>query len=123
MTEKQKEQREQAIGRAYGVCYVCKKPLAGTAVQYAHRIANTKTNRSKYGSFIIDHTLNGEMVCSLKCNQSLNIGFDKGKCLDLIATIVIAEIKKFSGEKNYENHPVQKTWMQQNGGTGEELLF
>lgn len=101
MNRKQIEQREKALSRCVtGVCYVCKKPLSGSQIQYAHRIANTKTNRAKYGSFIIDHTLNGEIVCSLACNQSLNIGFNKGACLGLIADIVLFEMRKFQNGIN-----------------------
>ena len=95
MTNKQREQREIAFNRCGGVCAVCGKPLYQGQAQYAHKIANTKTNRSKYGSFIIDHTLNGEMVCSLGCNHLMNIGFDKGKVLDLIADITLMEMRRF----------------------------
>lgn len=100
MTPKQKEQRELALQRAGCICYVCKKPLSGTQIQYAHRIANTKMNRAKYGSFIIDHTLNGEIVCSLSCNQSLNIGYNKGACLNLMADILMYEMRKFANAKD-----------------------
>ncbi len=95
MTEAQREQRELALGRSDGVCAVCGKPLNLGAPQYAHKIANTKTNRSKYGSFIIDHTLNGAMVCSLSCNQSMNIGFNRGAVLNLIADITLMEMRRF----------------------------
>ena len=96
MTEKQKQQREQALSRSCYVCAVCGKPINSGAPQYAHKIANTKANRAKYGSFFIDHTLNGEYVCSLGCNQKMNIGQNPGKCLALLADIIIYEIKKQS---------------------------
>lgn len=98
MTDKQKEQREKAYSRSNGKCYVCGKPLNYGAIQYAHRIANTKPNRNKWGSWIIDHTLNGEMVCSLSCNQSLNIGNNPGECLKLVADITLYEIRQFGGK-------------------------
>lgn len=102
MNSSQIRQRELAYGASGGVCAVCGKTLNGTAIQYAHKIANTKTNRQKYGSLIIDHYLNGAMVCSLKCNQSMNIGFNRGECLKLIADIILFEMRKFTygKEKN-----------------------
>lgn len=99
MNEIQKEQRENALGRSGYKCYVCGASLNGKQPQYAHRIANTKTNRSKYGSFFVDHTLNGEMVCSLECNQALNIGFNKGAVLELMASILLFEMRKFKNGK------------------------
>lgn len=100
MTKAEIKQREEAYKRA-GVCFVCGKPYADKHPQYAHRIANTKMNRDKYGSFIIDHTLNGEIVCSLACNQAMNIGYDKGKVLALICDITLFEMRKFmNGKQN-----------------------
>lgn len=95
MTTAQLEQRELALGRSDGLCAVCGKPLNKGQPQYAHKIANTKTNRRKYGSFIIDHTLNGAMVCSLGCNQAMNIGFNRGAVLNLIADITLMEMRRF----------------------------
>lgn len=96
MTKKQIEQREKAYAVANGLCAVCGKPYAGKQPQYAHKIANTKPNRQKYGSFIIDHPMNGAIVCSLKCNQTMNIAFNKGAVLALMADIVIFEIRRFN---------------------------
>ena len=81
MTREQKTQREQAQGRSGGVCYICGKPLKDGQMQYAHRIGNTEVNRKKYGSFFIDSTYNGELVCSLGCNASVDVGKGKGKIL------------------------------------------
>ena len=52
MTDKQKEQRQQALTRSGGICPICGGSINqyGTP-QYAHKIANTEVNRSKYGSF------------------------------------------------------------------------
>lgn len=93
MTEKQKEQRKLAKARSFGFCFVCSKNLGSTS-QYAHRIANTIQNRSKYGDLIIDHTLNGEYVCSLECNSNMNIGNKPIECLKLIQKIVEYELNK-----------------------------
>ena len=83
-----------------GACAVCGKDLNGTAKQYAHKIANTKANRSKYGSFIIDSPLNGAYVCSLGCNQTMNIAQNKGAVLCLIADITMYEMRKFNNGNN-----------------------
>lgn len=98
MTREQKTQREQAQGRSGGVCYICGKPLKDGQMQYAHRIGNTEVNRKKYGSFFIDSTYNGELVCSLDCNASVDVGKSKGKILDTLADILLKEMRDFHGE-------------------------
>lgn len=100
MTERQIEQRNIAYSMSGGVCAVCGKPLIEGAPQYAHRIANTKTNRDKYGSFIIDNPMNGAYVCSLGCNQNMNIALNKGAVLCLIADITMYEMRKFNNGFN-----------------------
>lgn len=87
-------QRFFAYERSYGVCAVCQKPLTEGQMQYAHKIGNTQVNRKKYGSFFIDSTFNGEMVCSLECNAKVDVGKSKGKILDTLCDILINEIKK-----------------------------
>lgn len=77
MNEAEKWQRQYALTKSNGVCEICGAPLE--QMQGAHRIANTKANRAKYGSFVIDHPLNIAIVCSLACNQSCNIGNNPGK--------------------------------------------
>ena len=80
--------------RSGGVCAVCGGSLYQYSTpQYAHAIANTKENRLKYGRFFIDHFLNGAMVCSLACNDAVNIGHNNGLVLDKLAEIIIFEIK------------------------------
>ena len=96
MTEKQIEQREQALQRAGGcVCQVCGMPFK--AGQYAHKIGNREIYRKKYGNWIIDHTLNGEYVCSLSCNNSVDVGSSYGNHLEVIADILIYEYQKMWG--------------------------
>ena len=97
MTEKQIEQRQGAMARSNGICPVCGKPLISGQMQYAHAIGQREIYRKKYGSFIIDHTLNGKMVCSLACNQSVDVGSSYGNHLDVIADIVIYEYMKMWG--------------------------
>ena len=62
MTEAEKEQRLKALSVCGSVCEVCGKPLTNSTWQGAHRIANTKPNRTKWGSWIIDHPLNIAIV-------------------------------------------------------------
>ena len=97
MTRQQIEQREKALSRSCGVCAVCGKPLFQGQMQFAHRIGKTEVNRKLYGSFFIDSTYNGEIVCSLDCNASLDVGKSKGKILDTLCDILIKEIKAFNG--------------------------
>ena len=97
MTDKQRDQREKALCRSNGLCPVCKKPLSQGQMQYAHKIGNTEVNRKKYGSFFMDSTYNGELVCSLGCNASIDVGKSKGRILDTLADILIKEMKDFHG--------------------------
>ena len=98
MTEAEEWQRKMALAVSGGICEVCGKTLTSSTWQGAHRIANTKMNRAKWGNWIIDHPLNIAIVCSLKCNQVCNIGYDEGACLELIEKIVNRERRKFKNE-------------------------
>jgi len=96
MTQNQIEQRKYALSRSGCVCAVCGKSIhAYSTPQYAHKLSNSKKNRQKYGSFFIDHTLNGEYVCSLDCNSALLIDNNPRAILSLLADIVIYEINRF----------------------------
>lgn len=95
MTEAQIEQRRHALATSGGVCEVCGKPLADGQPQGAHRIGNTKANRARYGSFVIDHRHNIGYVCSLKCNAALDISRDTGEVMRLCSKIYAAEAKGF----------------------------
>lgn len=97
MTDAQIEQREKALARSSGICPVCGKPLISGQMQYAHAIGQREIYRKKYGSFIIDHTLNGKMVCSLACNQSVDVGSSYGNHLEVIADILIYEYMQMWG--------------------------
>lgn len=87
-------QRRIAAASCGGFCEVCGKEL-WYSYQGAHRIANTKTNRSIWGSWIIDHPMNMAIVCSLKCNDKCNIGNNKGECLKLVEKILQKEMQKW----------------------------
>lgn len=95
----QKHQRAIALSYCSGRCVVCGKALEYNNMQGAHRIADTKANRRKWGSFIIDHPLNVAMVCSLTCNDACNIGYRPYECLRLAFAILSAEMCKHKGEK------------------------
>lgn len=97
MTDEQQEQRENAIIRSFGVCKICGKPLQAGAGQFAHKIPNKEMYRKKYGTFIIDHTVNGEYTCSLGCNASVDVGSSYGNHLDVIADILIYEYERLWG--------------------------
>ena len=97
MTDREKAERVARYNMASGLCEICGKSLAQGQMQIAHCIADTKTNNAKYGSFFVQHRLNYRAVCSLKCNDACNIGFNKGEVLKLLADIVMYEIKEFQG--------------------------
>lgn len=95
MTERQIEQREKAMERSGGFCAVCGKPLREGAMQYAHAIGNTENNRKKYGSFFIDSTYNGCLVCSLECNAKVDVGKSTGRIMEKLVDILTNEIRDF----------------------------
>jgi len=70
------DQRRRVFARGGYCCEVCGKPLChhDTQPQLAHRIANTKANRKRYGAKVIDDDRNIAPVCSLACNDACNIG-------------------------------------------------
>ena len=95
MTERQTEQREKAFERSGGVCAVCGKPLVEGQMQYAHAIGNIDSNRKKYGSFFIDSTYNGCLVCSLECNADVDVGKSPGRIMEKLVEILTNEIRDF----------------------------
>lgn len=97
MTDAERQQRMLALATSGGVCEICGKPL--TVWQGAHRIANTKANREKYGSFVIDHADNVAIVCCLACNDACNIGNNPEKTYELITKIYTKECQKKWGKK------------------------
>jgi hypothetical protein len=96
MTEKQKEQRIKAYERTDSICPACGGSIYqfGTP-QYAHAIGNTESNRKKYGSFFIDSTYNGCLVCSLECNADVDVGKSPGRIMEKLVEILTNEIRDF----------------------------
>ena len=99
MTEAEETQRRLALATFGGICEVCGKPLTSSTWQGAHRIANTKANRAKFGDLIMDHPLNIAIVCSLRCNDHCNIGNNPGEAIALARRIYEAENRKYGGGK------------------------
>ena len=98
MTDVQREQREKALARSCGVCEICGKPLNSNAMQGAHRIGNTITNRNKYGSFFIDSKWDLLYTCSLGCNAKADVGKSIGNQLRVLAEILIKETSERIGK-------------------------
>ena len=91
MTKNEIENRAYILAVSGGICEVCGAPLDRAAWQAAHRIANTKSNRAKWGSFIIDSPMNIAAVCSPRCNDACNIGGNYGECLALAEKVIRKE--------------------------------
>lgn len=99
MNEAEIEQRRYALAISGGLCEVCGAPLKDGQPQGAHRIGNTQTNRTKYGSFVIDHPLNIGYTCSLRCNAVLDISRDPAECIKLCKKIYERELLKYEVRK------------------------
>lgn len=68
-------------------CEVCGAPLTSGVPQLAHRIPKSKCNLARYGAGVIHHPLNMAAVCSLECNQAVNIGNRPAQVHDLLEAI------------------------------------
>ena len=84
MTKYQKKQ--------YGIRYEIENEMCyktnSHANHMAHRIANTKDNRKRYGN-MIDHNFNLVPVRDLTINDSFNIGNNPEKCNILMNIICL----------------------------------
>jgi hypothetical protein len=78
------EQRERIFETYHYLCSVCGYPVKqyGTA-QLAHRLSKSQMNIKKYGESVIQHYLNLAPVCSLKCNDAVNIGYRTAEAEEL----------------------------------------
>lgn len=84
-----KDERVAIFKRDRWTCQACGRSVyIHGSPQLAHAIANTKANRKKYGSEIIDHPLNRKAVCCLKCNDKMNIGFNPVESEKLVDRIL-----------------------------------
>ena len=81
----------------HGKCADCGRiHRTSASMEMAHRIANTKINREKYGAEVVDHYLNKGLTCREKiaghsCNDALNIG-NKPHTADLLARAIRLEL-------------------------------
>lgn len=94
MTQKEIDQLNRIMQRANFSCEVCGEYIGHTGCR-AHRISKSKMNYKKYGSDIIDHDYN---ICytHMKCNDTVNIGNNNGKCKNLINLIKFDKIMGFN---------------------------
>ena len=82
------EKRQEIFARDGYLCQECAKSIyVYNTPQLAHRIAQTKGNKAKYGLEVIHHPLNLVSVCSLRCNDAQNIGFNPEACRALVEEI------------------------------------
>ena len=81
------EERIRIYNRDGGRCQCgCNTPVAFDAFEMAHRIANTKANRRRWGAVVIDSPLN-RCVALREHNSRLNIGGRPMECAALAARI------------------------------------
>lgn len=97
--QKQIELRTFIQTRDKGICQRCNK-LIGFKGAPAHRIAQSKVNRKKYGNEIIDHPYNIVWACvNNDCNDSFNIGNKPEKIKQLIWLIENCGNENLSAKK------------------------
>lgn len=84
---KERDQLARLYIRDRYQCCHCGRPVSLGMPQRAHRIANTKANRKKFGFEIIDHIENWALVCSARCNDAMNIGNNPVECKRLLSRI------------------------------------
>lgn len=78
------EARMKIYYRDRAMCQACGKPVTIHEFQVAHRIADTKANRKKYGGMVIDHPLNKAATHPGRCNDAMNCGFNPVACALLV---------------------------------------
>lgn len=98
MTERQRfdmqEQRQEIFRRDEYTCKACGESIYRFGnPQLAHRISQSVMNVKRYGKEVIHHPLNMASVCSLRCNDAMNIGFST-KQADELAEKIKQEIYK-----------------------------
>ena len=81
------DEREALYNRDGGRCQTCGKPVAFDGFELAHRIANTKVNRHRYGAAVVDHPLNKRVTCPGRCNSRQNCGGDPAACAAIVREI------------------------------------
>ena len=84
------EERRAIYLRDRGLCQACMKSVAFSDFELAHRIANTKANRRRWGAEVIDHPLNKCIAHRGRCNDECNIGGRPASCAELVEQIKAA---------------------------------
>jgi hypothetical protein len=70
----------QQLRRVHGICPICGSklpwnPRTRGKGQWAHFLCDTKPHLKRYGKEIIGSNYNGLKVCSLKCNNSVQLNY------------------------------------------------
>lgn len=81
------EERLAIYSRDGGRCQSCGEMADINLFTVAHKIADTKAFRHKYGARVIDHRLNKATTHAGRCNDAQNIGNNPGKCAELVRRI------------------------------------
>ena len=92
MTERQsfdmQDQRQEIFMRDGYTCQTCGESIYRFgSQQLAHRISQSVMNVKRYGKEVIHHPLNMASVCSLRCNDAMNIGFSTKQADELAEKI------------------------------------
>lgn len=70
------EQRSEIYTRDYGRCQSCGELVPFGDFEVAHRIADTKANRKRWGATVVDHIMNKATTHRGACNSAQNIGYN-----------------------------------------------
>ena len=89
----QAEERLRIYTRDYGICQACGKPVPTDGFEVAHRIANTVSNRKRFGAEVIDHQLNKATTHPGRCNDKMNCGFRPGECSRIVEAVKAARVE------------------------------
>lgn len=92
MTERRsfdmQEQRQEIFRRDGYTCQYCGESIYQFGnPQLAHRISQGVANIKRYGKAVIHHPLNMASVCSIRCNDAMNIGFSTKQADELAEKI------------------------------------
>ena len=89
----QAEERLRIYARDHGICQACGKPVPMDGFEVAHRIANTVSNRKRFGAEVIDHPLNKATTHPGRCNDKMNCGFRPDECRHIVEAVKAARVE------------------------------
>jgi hypothetical protein len=91
MTERQRlklhEERIWMYNRDKGICQWCGQPLEFGNFEVAHRIANTVSNRKRYGADVVNSVHNKACTHRGRCNDGVNCGYKPDKCAEIVEMV------------------------------------